>query len=447
MPISSRFVVGSTIVLLSIGFLTLLGIIGATVWLGERAQHFFEESGRARVTRLSTVELRNALQTAESSQRGFLVGGNEIYLAPYDAAKTRVLTQFDRLKPSLNGSEKYRNIVQRLSEIIPEKIAEMDSTIQLKNDARDADALAIFRSNRGKALMDETNVFLSSIIRSIDERLEGWAAEQTRNAIWLRLVSGIGGLIIIIVVTGVMFTLFRYAREITRTRDQVDALNTTLEQRVKSRTIDLAQARDRAEVLLAEVNHRVANSLSLVASLVHLQSNAVDDVAAKQALKETEARILAISSVHKRLYNSDDTRFVDLDEYLTSLLGNVEAAMHSEGHGASLRYELEPLKMKTDWSINLGVIVTEWITNAFKYAYPNEPGEVRVRLKRLSNGRAELLVEDDGIGRISGEPAKGSGLGTRIVNAMARTIGADIEYLRTNPGTVARLVFSSSVEN
>jgi two-component sensor histidine kinase len=156
---------------------------------------------------------------------------------------------------------------------------------------------------------------------------------------------------------------------------------------------------------------------------------------------------LAISSVHKRLYSSDDTRFVDLDEYLTSLLGNVEVAMHSEGHGASLRYELEPLKMKTDWSINLGVIVTEWITNAFKYAYPNEPGEIRVRLKRLSNGRAELLVEDDGVGRISGEPAKGSGLGTRIVNAMARTIGADIEYLRTHPGTVARLVFASPVEN
>lgn len=89
MPISSRFVVGSTIILLSIGFLALLGIIGATVWLGERAQYFFEESGRARVSRLSTVELRNALQTAELSQRGFLVGGNEIYLAPYDAAKTK----------------------------------------------------------------------------------------------------------------------------------------------------------------------------------------------------------------------------------------------------------------------------------------------------------------------------------------------------------------------
>ena len=73
-------------------------------------------------------------------------------------------------------------------------------------------------------------------------------------------------------------------------------------------------------MLLAEVNHRVANSLSLVASLVTLQANALTDKAAKEALGETYARILAISLVHKRLYTAGDVRFVALDEYLSSLL-------------------------------------------------------------------------------------------------------------------------------
>ena len=119
--------------------------------------------------------------------------------------------------------------------------------------------------------------------------------------------------------------------------------------------------------------------------------------------------------------------------------------VRGQGHVASLKYELEPLMLKTDWTINLGVIVTEWVTNAFKYAYPEKPGEVRVRLRKLTDGKAELSVEDDGIGRAEG-PAKGTGLGSRIVNAMARSLGADVEYIASGRGTVARLAFAAGTE-
>jgi two-component sensor histidine kinase/CHASE3 domain sensor protein len=446
MPISSRFVINSAIILLAVGFMALVGIVAMTIWLGENAQRYADETNRSRDVRVSAVELRSAVQSAESSQRGFLVSGNEIYLAPYASAKTEALSRLERLEAQLADESSTERMVRRLSEVVAQKFAEMDRTIALKNDMQDAEALADFRSNRGKALMDEANVFLSSIIRNSDERLTSGVAEQKRNATWLRWVSVIGGLVIIVVVGGVTATIFRYASEIEQARDEVQDLNASLERRVNSRTADLIQARDKAEVLLAEVNHRVANSLSLVSSLVRLQSNAVTDRAAKDALNETQARIDAISSVHKRLYSSGDAKFVELDEYLSSLLNNVETAMHDEGHGATLRYELEPLKLKTDSSVNLGVIVTEWVTNAFKYAYPDRIGEVRVRLKRLGDDRAELVVEDDGVGRGGEGPPRGSGLGTRIVNAMARTIGAEVEYVARHPGTGARLAFPSPVE-
>ncbi|SHK60394.1 sensor histidine kinase [Bradyrhizobium lablabi] len=394
--------------------------------------------------------LRSALQNAESSQRGFLVGGNEIYLAPYGNAKTQARVQFERLKASLFRSSQIDRMIKRLTDLIAEKVDEMDRAIALKGDLHDADALALFRSNRGKALMDEANVFLSSIIRISDERLTTGITEQRRNATWLRWVSVIGGLIIIIIIIiivgGVTITIFRYAREIAETRDEVQVLNASLEQRVRSRTADLIVARDNAEVLLAEVNHRVANSLSMVSALVRLQSKGVKDQVAKDALKETQGRIDAISAVHKSPYSSGDARFVDLDQYLSGLLTNVETSMRNEGHGASLRYDLEPLKLKPDLSVNLGVIMNEWVINAFKYAYPDRAGEVRVHLKRLPEGRAELIVEDDGVGRgVEGVP-KGSGLGTRIVNAMARTIGAEVEYIARHPGTGARLAFPSPAE-
>jgi two-component sensor histidine kinase len=90
--------------------------------------------------------------------------------------------------------------------------------------------------------------------------------------------------------------------------------------------------------------------------------------------------------------------------------------------------------------VSLGVIATEWFTNAFKYAYPHGSGEIRVSLKRLDEGRAELRVEDDGVGREAAKRPRGTGLGTQLVNAMAASIGGEVEYLKCAPGTTARLI-------
>jgi two-component sensor histidine kinase/CHASE3 domain sensor protein len=442
MPITSRFVVSFTIGLLAVGFLTLFGIVAMTIWLGERARMYSDDVIEVRDTRGSAVELRDAVRTAESSQRGYLLTGNEIYLAPYDSAKVLAQRQLETLNRRLAPYENTAPMLQRLTATVAEKITEMDQTIGLKSDRKEAEAQALLRSNRGKALMDEANVFLYGIILSLDERLTTGVSEQRANAAMLRGVSIIGAIVIIIVVGGVIMTILRYASEIAQVRDEVRIVNTSLEDRVQQRTSDLARARDRAEILLAEVNHRVANSLTLVAALVNLQSKAVKDQAAKDALAETQGRIFAISLVHKRLYSSGDVRVVALDEYLTGLLDHLETSMRAEGYGASLRYDVEPLTLRTDASVNLGVVVTEWITNAFKYAYPEHPGEVRVRLKGLPDGRGELVVEDDGVGRSADSSVKGTGLGSRIVNAMAATMGAQIEYLRREPGTTARLVFA-----
>jgi two-component sensor histidine kinase len=145
--------------------------------------------------------------------------------------------------------------------------------------------------------------------------------------------------------------------------------------------------------------------------------------------------------VHKRLYSSGDARVVALDEYLSGLLDQLATSMRAEGLGATLTYDLEPVRMQTDASINLGIVVTELVTNAFTYAYPGRNGDVRVRLRQLPDRGVELMVEDDGVGRPADGAAKGTGLGTRIVTSMAGTIGADITYHARQPGTAARLTF------
>ena len=386
--------------------------------------------------------LRDGLLTAESSQRGYVLTGNEVYLAPYENAKLVAEVELDKVLKSLVSRSEWGAMLQRLEAVTREKIIEMDASIALKRNGLEAEALAIIQTNRGKALLDEANVFLSAIALRADEELTNDVSEQTANATWLRWTAIAGGFLILALVTGVIVTVLRYTREIIEARDQVRRANEGLEARVAQRTEELSRARDRAELLLDEVNHRVANSLSLVASLVRLQARTVGDEATKSVLDETRSRIEAIAQMHKHLFTSGDVSLVQLDEYLATLVSQLETSVTSVGSGVSVRCIFEPVQINTNDSINLGIIVTEWVTNALKYAYPGRDGEVRVRLAPKSQG-FELAVEDDGKGRIDGAPATGTGLGTRIVSTIAAAMNATVEYRSQSPGMSARLLVPS----
>jgi two-component sensor histidine kinase len=204
---------------------------------------------------------------------------------------------------------------------------------------------------------------------------------------------------------------------------------------------EVREARDRAEMLLGEVNHRVANSLAMVASLVGLQANALVDPVAKEALGETQVRIQAIAGVHRHLYTAADARSVQIGDYLRSLALDLEASIQAVRTAGCIAVEADNFAIPTEQAASLGVIVTELVTNALKYAYAGrEAGDVRIVLTR-SDGVLELRVEDDGVGWDGLGTPQGTGLGSRIVRAMAKGLSATLEYDTSRAGTVARLRF------
>jgi two-component sensor histidine kinase len=229
----------------------------------------------------------------------------------------------------------------------------------------------------------------------------------------------------------------------------VEAIKAALRQRKHQREQEEAQraiaaAKERAEMLLSEVNHRVANSLALVASLATVQANAVSDAAAKTALNEMKARILAIAGIHRRLYTSADVRYVELDAYLKNLGEELIAALGADGRENRIKIVTDSdIRLPTDRAISLAVIVTELVTNAFKYAYPGTAtGDIRVFLRRKNGSRLKLVVEDDGIGWEGTGPHQGSGLGSRIITAMARGMEGTFAYEAAPQGTRASLEFT-----
>ncbi len=197
---------------------------------------------------------------------------------------------------------------------------------------------------------------------------------------------------------------------------------------------NLRASLDQREVLLQEMNHRVKNSLQLVASMLHLQAGSSDDEAVRHQLRDASSRITAIARAHQRLYRSDQVRSIDLAAYLVDLCGDLEA---STGERQIQVAVPGPVEIVTDRAIPVALVVTELVTNAAKYAYADgETGIIEVELGHDQDGRIQLSVADNGAGLPPGFDAKSSkGLGMRITRILASQLGAELQLRPRAAGT------------
>jgi signal transduction histidine kinase len=493
MPLTSRFFVRSTTALLLVGFAALLAIVGMTFWLGERAQVYFQETIEARDTRIAAVELRNAVQTAESSQRGFLFTGNEIYLAPYDSAKSLALRQLEALSGRLQSYQGTSAAVQRLSAIITEKFADIDRTIALKRNRQDAEVLAQVRTNRGKALMDEANVFFSGIIRSVDDRLTAGVAEQHANATWLRLFSIIGGIVIVLVVGGAAYTVLRYTRDLGAARDEVSFLNAGLEQRVKDRTADLARANEEVQRFAYIVTHDLRAPLINIMGFTRLLEESAE--ALKALIERTEAAgadpgdtvfqeaklaatedlpesitfirsstrkmdnlINAILKLSREGQRTPKPERLELREVIAASAAAVQHQLSEAGGDIAISADVPP--MLTD-RLSLEQIFGNLLDNAVKYRAKDRPLHIEVRANLLPGGKVAIEVADNGRGiaeqdrsrvfelfRRAGEQDQpGEGIGLPYVLTVIRNLGGEIGMTsELGKGTTFRVVLPRHME-
>jgi signal transduction histidine kinase len=492
MRLRSRFVLSSTLAFLIVGFLALLGIVGMTLWLGERAQVHFSDVIQARDTRAAAAELRASIQAAESSQRGFLVLGNEIYLAPFDAAKTQAQRQLESLRRLLAQAPQSAAMLDRLGAIVGEKIAEMDETVALKRARRDAEALALFRSNRGKALMDEANVFLSGIVRTADAQLTAGVAEQRSNATWLRTVSIIGALVIVAVVGGAALSILRYTGQLRLARDEVSVLNAELEQRVRDRTADLAQVNEEIQRFAYIVTHDLraplVNIMGFTAELEGAAKSMQALIDRSELAKETtdavarEARIAATEDLPEAIgfIRSSTKKMDNLINAILKLSREGRRALRPEPIDlreivetslASLRHQIGDVRgeVKLDLRIEtlhqdrLAVeqIVGNLLDNAVKYSAKDRPLRIEVAARPLPAGRLELAISDNGRGiaehdrerifelfRRSGvQDQPGEGIGLAYVRAVVRNLGGDISLTSAlDKGTTFRVVLPVNLQ-
>lgn len=193
----------------------------------------------------------------------------------------------------------------------------------------------------------------------------------------------------------------------------------------------LVQAKERQDLLVLEIHHRVKNNLQIIASLLNLQASRIRVPEARAEFQAARDRVRALATLHRHLYSDGELHTINMRSFLVELCGQLfQAIGETEGERIVLSIEAPELLMSSDEAVPLALIVTEAVTNSVKYAFPaGRKGRVHVSLTEQDGG-LDLLIEDDGVGIPVGvtetESGRRDGIGLQLIRGFAKQLGATL---------------------
>jgi chemotaxis protein methyltransferase CheR len=195
------------------------------------------------------------------------------------------------------------------------------------------------------------------------------------------------------------------------------------------------------------MQHRIVNSLQIIASILMLKARAVTSEETRQHLQDAHRRVMSVAAVQQHLHSSGQTDKIEIAPYLSKLCESLAESMIGESRPAELKVTADENYVLSADAISIGLIVTELVINALKYAFPDPAKAASVCVDYEVNGMDwKLSVSDNGIGRAkdSGPPAKG-GLGTSLVKALAHQLDAKVELVSSSDGMRVSVTHSTFV--
>ena len=386
-------------------------------------------------------ELTLALSDEESSQLGYVLTGDERYLAMHTRAAAGITARLDALATITQQDALHSARVKEIAEDIGLRMAELERAVSLMKAQRAAEARALIRVGVDERPMDPVRLALERFIGDENQKLldRNRSIDTSRRLLVAAIVLALAGAV------ALGYMLFsrtqRDVRSLARNRNLLLSENEVLEGRVRERTQALEDARshaererERVEALLQDTSHRIGNSLATVSSLLGLQMLRSTSEEVKQALEAARSRVHAIASAHRRLRLGDDLETASADEFLDAVLQDL-ATTASSPKAVSLVGEVDAIVISARDATTIGILVGELVTNALKHAFPDgRSGRILVRLKRNDAGVPTLCVIDDGVGVRDETQLGEGGLGSVIVKQLAHQFGGVPAYQRRPVG-------------
>jgi PAS domain S-box-containing protein len=226
---------------------------------------------------------------------------------------------------------------------------------------------------------------------------------------------------------GRLFGIVEVAHDISDRKRMEDRIRASLEEK---------------EVLLREIHHRVKNNMTVIYSLLDLQSKYTKEMPDREMLNDAKARIKTMARIHEKLYRSGDMAKIDFSDYLRDILNDMFRSYVKDPGRIALKTEVYDVALSIDEAIPCGLSVNELVTNTLKHAFPEgRKGVVRVGMRSYDNDMVELIVADNGVGfPVDLDSRKKSSLGLNLIDALVKQLQGEIE-LRKEEGTGFRITF------
>ena len=228
-------------------------------------------------------------------------------------------------------------------------------------------------------------------------------------------------------------------------------LNTTLllaieditDRRVAERLLhSLSEQKD---MLLAEMSHRVANSLQIIASILLLKARSVQSEETRGHLEDAHRRVMSVASLQQHLKATGKGEEIEVGAYLIKLCEALSGSMVRERSPIELSVDAGPGTVKSEQAVSIGLIVTELVINALKYAFPVDSAVGHIVVGYNANGGEWTLSVSDNGGGMQDEPGKKStGLGTTLVKALAQQLEARVETKAGGAGTIVSIIHAKA---
>ncbi|WP_188466362.1 tetratricopeptide repeat-containing sensor histidine kinase [Bizionia arctica] len=214
-------------------------------------------------------------------------------------------------------------------------------------------------------------------------------------------------------------------RNIRSKRKKLQVLNLELETKNKQN-----------ELLMKEIHHRVKNNLELVKSLISLQSAQLEDSATKDAMIASQNRVQSMGIIHQKLYQGENLGSIEMKDYFVNLSEGILDTFNSEDQ-VKIECAMDNLELDVDTAVPIGLIVNELLTNALKYAFPdNKKGNIQISLLKDRPNILTLKVVDNGIGKTDGMAPKGTGFGSQLISLLTQQLNGEMQEENTNGTSV-----------